>query len=69
MLGSWAGQYKEELILNITVFVLRVWRRALQVGTDTGYYCVCCEDLAEVLWSFYGGLHQIVVLTHPVNNT
>jgi len=23
---DWGGQYREELILNVTVFVVRVWR-------------------------------------------
>ena len=39
------GEYKEELILNVTVFVVRVWGRGISRGTDTEYYCVCCECL------------------------
>jgi hypothetical protein len=27
--GSGGGQYREELILNVTVFVVSVWRRAI----------------------------------------
>jgi hypothetical protein len=27
--GSGGGQYREELILNVTVFVVRVWWRAV----------------------------------------
>jgi hypothetical protein len=38
---------REKLILNITVFVVRVWRRARERGTVTECYCVCCERLAE----------------------
>jgi len=26
---DWRGQYREELILNVTVFVARVWRWAI----------------------------------------
>jgi hypothetical protein len=40
-------QYREDLILNVTVFVVRVWRRAILRGTDTEYYFVFCEGLAE----------------------
>jgi len=25
----WGGQYREELILNVTVFVVRVWQRGI----------------------------------------
>ena len=28
-LGVWGGQYREELILNITVFFVRVWLKAI----------------------------------------
>jgi len=45
--GSGRGQYGEELILNVTVFVGRVWWRGIWRGTDTECYCVCCEALAE----------------------
>ena len=43
----WGGQYREELILNVTVFVVRVWQRAIERGTDSECYCVSCEGLAE----------------------
>jgi hypothetical protein len=29
------------------VFVVSVWWRAIQRGTDTECYCVCCECLVE----------------------
>ena len=47
LLGSGEGQYREELVLNVTVFVVRVWGRAIQRGTDIECYCVCCEGLGE----------------------
>jgi hypothetical protein len=40
-------QYREELILNVTVFVVRVWRRTIRIGNDTEYYCVCFEGLVK----------------------
>ena len=40
-------QYTEELILNVTVFVVRVWLRAIEIGTDTECYFVCCECLVR----------------------
>ena len=43
--GSGGGQYREELILNVTVIVVRVWERGIERGTDTECYCVCCEGL------------------------
>ena len=43
----WGGQYTEELILNVTVLVVRVWQRVIYRGTDTECYCVYCEGLAE----------------------
>jgi len=43
----WGGQYREELILNVTVIVVGDWRKAIERGTDTECYCVCCEGLAE----------------------
>ena len=39
--------YREELILNITVFVVSVCWRAIYRGTDTECYCVCCECVLE----------------------
>ena len=39
-------QYRDELILNVTVFVVRLWVRAIERGTDTECYCVCCDVLA-----------------------
>jgi len=44
----WGGQYREELILNITVFVVRVWegqyREELILNVT-----VCCESLGRVI--------------------
>jgi hypothetical protein len=40
-------QYREELILNVTVIVVRFWGRDIERGTDTECYCVCCEVLGE----------------------
>ena len=45
----WGGQYREELILNVTVLFVRVWRREIQRGTDTECYCVCCEGLGRAI--------------------
>ena len=36
-----------ELILNVIVFVVRVWERAIERGTDSECYCDCCEGLGE----------------------
>jgi hypothetical protein len=44
---SGGGQYRKELILNVTVFVVRVWRRTIKRGTDTECYCDFCEGLAQ----------------------
>jgi hypothetical protein len=49
LLGSGGGQYREELILNVTLFVVRVWRKAIKRGTDTECYCVCCEGLGRAI--------------------
>ena len=38
----WEEEYREELILNVTVLVVRVWGGQWR-GTDTECYCVCCE--------------------------
>jgi hypothetical protein len=46
---SGGGQYREELILNVTVLIVRVWRRAIWTGTDTECYCVCCEGLGTAI--------------------
>ena len=35
-------EYREELILNVIVFVVRVWGGGIERGTDTECYCVCC---------------------------
>ena len=58
----WGGQYREELILKFTVFVVRVWRGQYReelilnvtvffvrvwVEPDTEYYFASCEVLAE----------------------
>ena len=45
--GSGGGQYREELILNVTVFVVRVWWRGIYRENDTECYCDCCEVLVE----------------------
>jgi hypothetical protein len=36
--------YRKELILNITVFVLRVWG-AIYRRADNQYYFVCCDGV------------------------
>ena len=43
----WGVEYREELILNFTVFFVMVWVRAIYSGTDIECYYVCCEGLAE----------------------
>ena len=40
----WGGQYREELILNVTVFVVRFWGGQYR-RTDTECYCLSCVDL------------------------
>jgi hypothetical protein len=35
------------MILNVTVFVVRFYRRALEIGTDRDCYCVCWVGAAE----------------------
>ena len=35
------------MILNVTVFVVRVWGRTVKRGTDTDFYRVFCEDLED----------------------
>jgi len=63
---SGGGKYREELILNVTVFVVCVWWKAIQRGTGTECYCVCCECLAEgnmeTLWrvAMNGGLEPTI---------
>jgi hypothetical protein len=39
----------EELMPNITVFVVRVWGGQHR-GTDTECYCVCCEVLGMAIY-------------------
>ena len=34
------------MILNVAVFVVRVWWREREGGSDIECYCVCCEILA-----------------------
>jgi len=41
----WGGQYREELILNVTVFFVRVWGRQKREELLQNV-TVCCEDLA-----------------------
>ena len=42
----WGGQYGEELILNVTMLVVRaMWR-----GTDTECYSVGSEGLGRAIW-------------------
>jgi hypothetical protein len=33
-------EYREELLLNVTVFVVSFWWRKSIIGTDTECYCV-----------------------------
>ena len=45
---DWGGQYREELILNVTVFVVRVWGgqyREILVRNVS----VCCEGLGRAI--------------------
>ena len=44
---SGGGQYREELMLNVTVIGVRVWWNVIYRGTDTECYCVCFEGLVE----------------------
>jgi hypothetical protein len=39
--GSGGRQYIGVLILNVTVFVVRVWRSVIYRGTDTECYSLC----------------------------
>ena len=41
----WGGQYREELILNVTLFFVRVWGRQKREELLQNV-TVCCEDLA-----------------------
>jgi hypothetical protein len=41
----WGREYREELLLNVTVF-LSVWGREIYRGSDTECYCVYGEALA-----------------------
>ena len=43
------GEYREELILNVTVFGVRVWRWGIERETDPECYCVCCEDMRRAV--------------------
>jgi hypothetical protein len=45
--GSGGGYYREGLILNVTLIVVRFWWRVIMRGTYTECYCVCCEVLEE----------------------
>ena len=40
-MSVWGGQYREELILNVTLFVVGSGG-AIERGTDTESYSVCC---------------------------
>jgi hypothetical protein len=40
-------QNREELILNVTVFVVRGRGNAIERGTDSECYCICCEGQGE----------------------
>ena len=40
-------QFREEVILSVTVIFVSVWWRAIYGGTDIECYCVCCEGLVE----------------------
>jgi hypothetical protein len=35
--------------VNISVIVVRVWRRIIWRGTDIECYCVCCESLGRAI--------------------
>ena len=37
----WEEQYREELILNVTVLVSGSGKCKIKRGTDTEFYCVC----------------------------
>jgi len=40
-------EYRDELMLNVTVFVLSMWWRGIKSGSDTECYCGCCEGLGD----------------------
>jgi hypothetical protein len=40
----WGGQYGEELILNFTLFFVRVRRRSIGKCTDTDCHCDYSKD-------------------------
>jgi hypothetical protein len=41
------GEYREEPILNVTVFVVSFWWRGSIDRNCTECYCGCCECLVE----------------------
>jgi hypothetical protein len=43
------GQYREELILNVAVFVYEGAGRVIYRGTDIECYSVCCEGLGRAI--------------------
>ena len=45
----WGWQYRVELISNVNMYILRVWRKAIWRGTDTECYCICCEGLGRAI--------------------
>jgi hypothetical protein len=48
VVSVWGRQYREELILNVSVFVVRVWGSL--IGEDkTEYYSVAFESLGRAM--------------------
>jgi hypothetical protein len=45
----WGGQYREELILNVTVIVVRVWGGQYREELILNVNCVCCEGLGRAI--------------------
>jgi len=40
---NWGGQYREELILNVTVFFVMIWEEQFIVEL------ICCEKLGRAI--------------------
>jgi hypothetical protein len=46
---SGGGQYGEELILNVTVFVVKLCWMVIYRVTDTECYSACCEGRGKAI--------------------
>jgi len=67
-------KYRKELILNVSVLVFEVLWRAIWRGTDTEWYCVCCEDQGRAIYrridtEYYRILLKYIHLIAPICDT